>query len=54
MSWVILNRETMQPVLEIYNPELLNRLNTEKYIAMPTLQWLHMFDVEIKEKITLH
>ena len=39
-SWVIRNRETGEAVLETFNPRTVDRINTEKYEAVPTLQHL--------------
>jgi hypothetical protein len=50
-SWVILNRETMTPVLEFFNPELVEKVNQEKYCVMTTLEWLQMFNRRVKESL---
>jgi len=50
-SWVILNRETMTPVLEFFNPELVEKVNQEKYCVMTTLEWLQIFNRRVKESL---
>jgi acyl-ACP thioesterase len=39
-SWVIVNKETDQPVCETYSDKLVQALNTNKYKAVPILEWL--------------
>lgn len=50
-SWVILNRETMQPVMEFFNPQLVALVNLNKYEVMTTLEWLQMFNASVKAKM---
>ena len=52
-SWVIINRETMTPVLEFFNPQLVALVNTNKYEVMTTLEWLQMFNASVKAKNAL-
>ena len=39
-SWVIVNNETGQSVFETFDPAKVAALNTEKYKAVPILEWL--------------
>ncbi len=39
-SWIIRNKVTKQVVMETYRLDLLERLNTEKYEAIPVQQYL--------------
>lgn len=50
-SWVILNRETMQPVMEFFNPQLVEKVNQKSYCVMTTLEWLQMFNASVKAKM---
>ena len=50
-SWVALNRETMTPVWEFYNPALIEKINQKKYCVMTTLEWLQMFKRRVKESL---
>jgi hypothetical protein len=39
-SWVIRDKETKAPIMETFNPELIGKLNTDKYEAVPIGQYL--------------
>jgi hypothetical protein len=39
-SWVIVNKQTNQAVLETFNKALLPHVNTNKYKAMPIYDYL--------------
>jgi len=52
-SWVIVNKETGEPVLETYNEKMLSKLNTEKYEAIPALKYLVALNKKIKENPTM-
>ena len=52
-SWVIVNKETGEPVLETYNEKILSKLNTEKYEAIPALKYLVALNKKIKENPTM-
>lgn len=39
-SWVLRNKETKEVIAETFNPRLVERLNTEKYEAVPIGQYL--------------
>lgn len=40
MSWVIVNIETGEAVLETFNKDVILRLNTAKYKAVPIAEYL--------------
>lgn len=46
-SWVIRNKETKEALFETFNGKLVSKLNTEKYEAVPILEYL----VELNKKI---
>lgn len=48
-SWVIVDRSTNAAVLEIYQESLLPHLDTEKYKAVPILQYLENLNRKIRE-----
>jgi hypothetical protein len=39
-SWVIRDKETKSPIMETFNPDLVDKLNTSKYEAVPIGQYL--------------
>jgi len=39
-SWVIRNKETKEALFETFNEKLVSKLNTEKYEAVPILEYL--------------
>lgn len=39
-SWVIINRETNEAVLETYNFEILQFVNLKKYYVLPIMTYL--------------
>jgi hypothetical protein len=39
-SWVIINKETNEAVLETFNEQAVQALNTVKYKAVPILEYL--------------
>lgn len=39
-SWVIVNKETGQSMFETFDANKVAALNTEKYKAVPILEWL--------------
>lgn len=39
-SWVIRDKETKSPVMETFNPDIVDKLNTSKYEAVPIGQYL--------------
>lgn len=52
-SWVIVNKQTGEPVLETYNEKMLSKLNTAKYEAIPALKYLVALNKKIKENPTM-
>lgn len=40
MSWVIVRIDTGQAVCELYNKRLVDRINKDKYKAVPVGEWL--------------
>jgi len=39
-SWIIIEKATGKAVLETFNPKVMEAINTEKYEAIPVLQYL--------------
>lgn len=48
-SWIIVSKATGQPVIELYNRELVEHVNQDKYKIYTALQWLQKFNLEVKE-----
>lgn len=46
-SWVICERDTGRTVYETYSPELVARINRERYIAVPVLEYLQSLNRQI-------
>ena len=40
MSWVIVNKETNEPIFETWNKQLTLKINLKKYNVIPILEWL--------------
>ena len=49
MSWIIKNKQTGEVMLEIFSQKLLARLNTEKYEAVPVMEYLCGVSQKLKE-----
>ena len=49
-SWVIRDKTTKKGVFETFNPELVAKVNTARYEAVPILQYLQELNLEIKNK----
>ena len=47
---VIINKETGKAVAELQNPALADKLNTDKYKAIPILEYLQSINKEHKRK----
>ena len=47
-SWIICDKRTNKAVLEIYNGELINQLNTERYEAFTAYDCLCSLNAKIK------
>ena len=52
MSWVIIDRVSKKAVLETFNPEFLEMLNTEKYQALPVKEYLEQLNLQINGGMT--
>jgi len=48
-SWVIVNIATGEPVMETYSERMVQSLNTDKYRAVPILEWLQSINRAIKQ-----
>jgi hypothetical protein len=46
-SWVIVRKGTLESVTEIFNPTLVAKINTEKYEALPALEYLQAINRQI-------
>lgn len=49
-SWVIVDRETGQSVIEIYTRSIVEKVNQERYEVLTALQWLVRLNVQIKQR----
>lgn len=47
-SWVIREKVSKGVLFETFNPMIVERLNTQKYEAVPILQYLQEFNSEAK------
>lgn len=47
-SWVIIDRATGAAILETYNPKAVSCLNTERYEAVPILDYLGALNARIR------
>jgi len=43
-SWVIVNIETKKPLFETYSVKIVDAINTNKYQAVPILEYLQNFN----------
>lgn len=50
MSWAIISLDTEEAVLETWDSNVVEKLNTEKYKAIPILLYLQNLKREIKAK----
>ena len=48
VSWVIIDRATGAAVLETFNPKAVSCLNTERYEAVPILDYLGALNARIR------
>ena len=48
-SWVIVDKVTRKAVLEIYDENKVKALNTAKYEAVPTLEYLQELNRRIRQ-----
>lgn len=49
MSWVIIEKSTGDAILETFSKRVVDCLNTEKYTAVPILEYLQKLNRKIKE-----
>ena len=47
-SWVIVNKETRAAIFETFQEAITLKLNTEKYKAVPVLQYLQQLNASLK------
>lgn len=47
-SWVIRNKDTKEVIFETFNRETVDALNTQKYEAVPIMQYLQELNKQIK------
>lgn len=47
-SWVIVEIETGKPVFETFSANIIGAINTKKYKAVPILEWLQSFNLQVK------
>ena len=47
-SWVIVDKATGKPVIELYNPANVARVNTEKYRVYTAEEWLIHFNRSVR------
>lgn len=52
MSYIIKNKETGVVVCEIQNGALVEKLNTEKYEAVPVKEYLETLNLELNNGLT--
>lgn len=48
-SWFVVSRETGEVVIETWNQKAVDRLNTEKYAAIPALEYLSRINAAIRD-----
>jgi hypothetical protein len=49
-SWIVVSRETGNPVLETYSRDTAEKINQEKYEVLTAYQWLMRFNKEVKQE----
>ena len=47
-SWIIVDKATGKPVIELYNPVNVARVNTEKYQVYTAEEWLIHFNRSVR------
>jgi hypothetical protein len=50
MSWVIIRRDSGEAVCELYDKDVIAKLNTEKYQAVEALEYLCALHEKIKNQ----
>lgn len=49
-SYMVVNKETEIAVLEFYNPNFIEKINTKKYKAVTTLYYLQNLNKQLKSQ----
>lgn len=49
-SWVIVNRQTGEPILETFQKSVADKVNTKKYEVVPILRWLQRVNRKAREE----
>jgi hypothetical protein len=49
-SWIVRNKATKEVLFETFNPKIVNILNTDKYEAVPVLDYLYDLNHNIQER----
>lgn len=47
-SWVIVNKQTGQSIFETFNEKIAKAINTEKYLAIPILEYLQNLNKSLR------
>jgi hypothetical protein len=47
-SWVIIEKSTGSAIFETYNESTTKKINTEKYTAVPILEYLQILNKSLK------
>ena len=48
MSWIVVNRETGEAVVEVWNAETVQHVNLKKYFVVTALLWLQSLNFRIE------
>jgi hypothetical protein len=49
-SWVIRKRDTGEVIMETFNKQIIEKLNAEKYEAIPILEYLQSLNSKTKQE----
>ncbi len=44
-SYILINKKTLTPVWEFYNPAILKKINLHKYGVMTAIEWLQYLNM---------
>jgi len=44
-SYIVINKKTLKPVLEFYNPKIIKKINLHKYGVMVAKDWLQYLNL---------
>ena len=47
-SWIIVKTGTLDAVIELFSPNLVERVNTDKYDVLTALDYLQRFNASVK------